>query len=144
MTNVVINLLSATKLTSENYTTWKNTINTSLVIDDLKSNLIEEFPQIPAPNAAQNVREAYKRWMKANEKAREYLLANLSDVLAKKHENMMQEEASVREYVLNIMVHFNSAEMQGPVIDEASQVNFILDTLSKRFLQLCSNMVMND
>ena len=61
MTGVVINLLSANKLTGENYTTWNDTINIVLVIDDLKFILIGECPQIPTPNASRNVRDAYKR-----------------------------------------------------------------------------------
>ena len=62
-------------------------INTVLIVDDLKFALTEECSQIPAQNASQNVRDA--KWMKANEKARAYILASLSEVLAKKHETMV-------------------------------------------------------
>jgi uncharacterized NAD(P)/FAD-binding protein YdhS len=156
MASAVINLLGADKLTGQNYANWKNTINTVLVIDDLKFILIEECPPVPAQNAPRNVRDAFDRWIKANDKARVYILASLSDILAKKHESMvsardimdslrgmfgqasthlkhdalkfifnarMKEGSSVREHVLNMMVHFNVAEMNGAVIDEASQVS---------------------
>ena len=46
----------------------------------------------------------------------------------------MNERASMREHVLNIMVHFNVTEMNGAIIDEASQVSFILKSLPKSFL----------
>ncbi|KAL4033283.1 hypothetical protein IC575_006370 [Cucumis melo] len=55
----------------------------------------------------------------------------------------INEGASVREHVLNMMVHFNVAEMNGAVIDEASQVSFILESLPESFLQFRSNAVMN-
>ncbi|TYK06430.1 gag/pol protein [Cucumis melo var. makuwa] len=41
------------------------------------------------------------------------------------------------------MVHFNVAEMNRAVIDEASQVSFILESLLESFLQFRSNAVMN-
>ncbi|XP_022157975.1 uncharacterized protein LOC111024573 [Momordica charantia] len=107
------------------------------------------------PNAARASRDAYERWIKANDKVKVYTLASISDVLVKKHESMvtvreimdlfryvfgqlsiqtrhdalkfiynscMNEETSVREHVLNLMVHFNVAEVNGVVIDEGSQV----------------------
>ncbi|KAA0058181.1 gag/pol protein [Cucumis melo var. makuwa] len=152
MTSATLNILAADKLNGNNYASWKNTINTVLIIDDLRFVLVEECPQVPAANAIRTVREAYERRAKANEKARAYILASLSKVLAKKHESMltareimdslqemfgqasyqikhdalkyiynarMNEGASVREHVLNMMVHFNVAEMNGAVIDEA-------------------------
>ncbi|KAA0060254.1 gag/pol protein [Cucumis melo var. makuwa] len=154
MTTATLNMLAADKLNGNNYASWKNTINIVLIIDDLKFVLVEECPQVPAANATQTVREPYERWAKGNEKGRAYILASLSEVLAKKHESMltareimdslqemfgqasyqinhdalkyiynarMNEGASVREHVLNMMVHFNVAEMNGAVIDEASQ-----------------------
>ena len=55
----------------------------------------------------------------------------------------MNEEASLQEHVLNMMVHFNVAEMNGVVIDEASQIGFILEYLPESFMQFRSNVVMN-
>lgn len=74
MTSATINLLSANKLYGDNYTTWKNTINSVLIIDDLKFVLHEKCPQVPAPTAYRNVRNAYERWMKANKKAKAYIV----------------------------------------------------------------------
>ncbi|KAA0051499.1 gag/pol protein [Cucumis melo var. makuwa] len=53
----------------------------------------------------------------------------------------MNEGASVREHVINMMVHFNVAEMNEVVIDEASQVIFILESIPESFLQFRSNVV---
>ncbi|KAA0026000.1 gag/pol protein [Cucumis melo var. makuwa] len=90
----------------------------------------------------------------ANEKARVYILASMSDVLAKKHESLataieimdslrgmfgqpswslrhkaikfiytkqMMEITSLREHALDMMMHFNIAEVHGGPINEASQ-----------------------
>ena len=89
MSSAFITLLSADKMNGDNYTSWKNMINTLLIVEDLKFAIIEECPQIPAQNASRNVLDAYEKWMKTNEKARAYILANLSEVLAKKHETMV-------------------------------------------------------
>ena len=43
----------------------------------------------------------------------------------------------------DMKVHFNVAEMNETVIDEANQVSFILESLSESFLQFRSNAVMN-
>ncbi|XP_038891700.1 uncharacterized protein LOC120081093 [Benincasa hispida] len=89
MTSATINLLSVDKLTSDNHTTLKNTINIVLIIDNLRFVQLEECPQVPFADAPQNIRDPYERWIKANEKARVYILTSLTKVLAKKHESMV-------------------------------------------------------
>ncbi|XP_022157449.1 uncharacterized protein LOC111024145 [Momordica charantia] len=85
----IIALLAAEKFNSENYTQWKTNLNTILVVDDLRFILTEECPQAPTPNAARASRDAYDRWIKANDKANVYILTSISDVLSKKHESMV-------------------------------------------------------
>ena len=176
MTNSIVQLLASEKLNGDNYATLKSNLNTILVIDDLMFVLTEEFPPNPTSNANKTVWDAYDRWTKANEKAQVYILASLSDVLAKKHDVMgtakevreslkwmfgqpsfslrhdaikyiyncrMKEGTSVREHVLDIMVHFNVAKENGDVIDEKSQVSFIMESLSKSFFQFRTNVMMN-
>ncbi|XP_038885511.1 uncharacterized protein LOC120075867 [Benincasa hispida] len=176
MAIATLSLLTTDKLTGENYTRWKNTINTIMIINDFHFVLMEDHPPIPAHNAPRNVQEAYEHLTRANEEARTYILASLNKVLAKKHEFIltaheimeslrgmfeqssaqlmhdtlkhifnarMQEGASVREHVLNMMVHFNVAEMNGLSIHETSQVSFIVESLSESFLHFRSNVVLN-
>ena len=69
-----------------------------LVCEDLKFVLTEERPPVPPVNAACNVRETHQNWVKANEKTSCYLLAGMSDVLAKKHETM----ATASEMMLSL------------------------------------------
>ena len=60
-----------------------------LVIDDLQFVLMEECPTVSARNASQTIRDAYDHRTKANKKVWVYILASLSNVLAKKHEAMV-------------------------------------------------------
>ncbi|KAA0047753.1 gag/pol protein [Cucumis melo var. makuwa] len=55
----------------------------------------------------------------------------------------MKEGTSVRERVLDMMMHFNIAEVNGSAIDEANQVSFILESLSKSFIPFQTNASLN-
>ncbi|KAA0059754.1 gag/pol protein [Cucumis melo var. makuwa] len=59
-----------------------------LVVDDLRFVLSEKCPQAPTSNANRTSQEVYDQWIKANEKARVYILASMYDVLVKKHESL--------------------------------------------------------
>ncbi|KAA0032954.1 gag/pol protein [Cucumis melo var. makuwa] len=137
---------------------------------------MEECPQTPASNANRTGRETYDRWVKANEKACVYILANMTDVLANKHKFLaiakeimdalkeifgqpewslrheaikyiytkrMKKGTFVREHVLDMMIHFNIAEVNGGAIDEANQVSFILESLLKSFMPFQRNASLN-
>ena len=55
----------------------------------------------------------------------------------------MKEGISIKEHVLDMMIHFNVAKVNGAVIDEKSKVSFIMESLPKSFLQFCTNAMMN-
>ncbi|KAA0059714.1 gag/pol protein [Cucumis melo var. makuwa] len=55
----------------------------------------------------------------------------------------MKEGTSVREHVLDIMMHFNIVEVNGGAIDKANQVSFILESLSKSFIPFQTNASLN-
>ncbi|KAA0040307.1 gag/pol protein [Cucumis melo var. makuwa] len=55
----------------------------------------------------------------------------------------MKEGTSVREHVLDMMMHFNIAEVNSGAIDEANQVSFILESLSKSFIPFQTNASLN-
>ena len=88
MTSSIVQLLASKKLNGDNYSTWKSNINTILVIDYLRFVLLEECPPNSGSNANRTVQDAYDRWTRANDKARVYILASISDVLAMKHDVM--------------------------------------------------------
>ncbi|KAA0056064.1 gag/pol protein [Cucumis melo var. makuwa] len=55
----------------------------------------------------------------------------------------MKEGTSVREHVLDMMMHFNIAEVIGGAIDEANQVSFILESIPKSFIPFQTNVSLN-
>ncbi|XP_038874988.1 uncharacterized protein LOC120067510 [Benincasa hispida] len=66
-----------------------------------------------------------------------------STMMPQVHLHMPHERGySIREHVLDMMVQFNIAEANGAVIDERSQVAFILESLPKCFLQFRINAMM--
>ncbi|KAA0033557.1 gag/pol protein [Cucumis melo var. makuwa] len=154
MNSLIVQLLASEKFNGDNYAAWKSNLNTILVVDDLRFVLNEECPLTPTSNANRASWKVYDRWIKANEKARVYILASMSDVLAEKYESLatakeimdslkgmfgqpkwslrheaikyiytkrMKEGTSVREHVLDMMMHFNIAEVHGGAIDKANQ-----------------------
>ncbi|KAA0051988.1 gag/pol protein [Cucumis melo var. makuwa] len=176
MNSSIVQLLASEKLNSDNYAAWKSNLNTILVVDDLRFVLTEECPQTLVSNANRASRKAYARWIKANEKARVYILASMLDVLVKKHESLattkeimdslngmfgqpewslryeaikyiytrrMKKGTSIREHVLDMMMHFNIVEVNGGAIDEANQVSFILESLPKSFIPFQTNASLN-
>ena len=54
MTSATLNMLAADKLNGNNYASWKNTINTVLIIDDLRFVLVEECPRVLTANVTWN------------------------------------------------------------------------------------------
>ncbi|KAA0026237.1 gag/pol protein [Cucumis melo var. makuwa] len=55
----------------------------------------------------------------------------------------MKEGTSVREHVLDMMMHFNIAEVNEGVIDKVNQVGFILEYLPKSFIPFQMNAFLN-
>ncbi|XP_038904311.1 uncharacterized protein LOC120090665 [Benincasa hispida] len=88
MSNSIIQLLTSDKFNGEGYSNWKSNINTILVVNDLRFVLAEECSPLPGSNTNPNVPKIYDRWVRANEKARAYILASTSNMFNKKHEVM--------------------------------------------------------
>ncbi|KAA0047788.1 gag/pol protein [Cucumis melo var. makuwa] len=55
----------------------------------------------------------------------------------------MKEGTSIREHVLDMMMYFNIAEVNGSAIDKANQVSFILESLPKSFIPFQTNASLN-
>ncbi|KAA0046140.1 gag/pol protein [Cucumis melo var. makuwa] len=106
MNSSIVQLLASKKLNDDNYAAWKSNLNTILVVDDLRFILTVECPQTSVSNANRTSQEAYDRWVKANEKARVYILVSMSDVLAKKHESL----ATVKEIMDSLKTMFGQSE----------------------------------
>ncbi|KAA0040701.1 gag/pol protein [Cucumis melo var. makuwa] len=55
----------------------------------------------------------------------------------------MKEGTSIRKHVLDMIMHFNIAVVNGGAIDEANQVSFILESLPKSFIPFQTNASLN-
>ncbi|XP_038885844.1 uncharacterized protein LOC120076142 [Benincasa hispida] len=64
-------------------------ISSSRESSDLRFVLNEEYSPTPSSSVNRNVRDAYGRWVRVNEKAGTYILISISDILTKKHERMV-------------------------------------------------------
>ena len=76
-------LLATEKLDGDNYAKWKSNMNILLVCEDYKFVLAEECPPEPAANASKTAREPFDRWIKANNKAKCFMLVAESNSAAK-------------------------------------------------------------
>ncbi|XP_038904530.1 uncharacterized protein LOC120090909 [Benincasa hispida] len=154
MSNSIIQLLGSDKFNGEGYSNWKSNITNILIVDYLRFILTEECSPLPGSNVNRNVEEIYDKWVRANEKARVYILVSISNVINKKHEAMVtarefmvslqemfkkpsssvrheaikyvynsriEEGTSIREHVIDMMVHFNITEAHNAVTNEKSQ-----------------------
>jgi len=55
----------------------------------------------------------------------------------------MKERTSVKEHVLDMMMHFNIAKVNDGAIDAANHVSFILESLPKSFIPFQTNASLN-
>ena len=84
--NLIVSLLTAKTLTRKNFPKWKSNIYLIFITENLRFVLTEERPQKPSSNATQRTREVYDRWIIANNKAKGYMLASMSDTIRSKLE----------------------------------------------------------
>ena len=81
-----MSLLPNNTLTRENFLKWKSNINIMLVSENKKFVLTEECPPAPPANATGAAKEQFDRWIASNNRAKEYMLASMSDSLRSKME----------------------------------------------------------
>ena len=79
--NPIAIILNQNKFTEPNYVDWKRNLDIVLTAEGYKYVLTEERPDLFAANAPRADLERYKKWVKANEMARCYILASMSSVL---------------------------------------------------------------
>ena len=106
MNSSIVQLLAFEKHNGDNYAAWKSNLNTILVVDDFKFVLMEECPQTPTSDSNRTSWKVYDRWVKANEKARVYILTSMFEVLAKKHESL----ATAKEIMDSLRTMFGQPE----------------------------------
>ena len=78
-------ILKENKLEGPNYVDWKRNLDIVLIADDYKFVLETDCPAKPADNASAEDKAVYNKWIKANEMAKCYILASMSNVLQHQH-----------------------------------------------------------
>ncbi|XP_062086390.1 uncharacterized protein LOC133792496 [Humulus lupulus] len=86
--NPIVSLLSNELLTRENFMKWKSNINTVLIGNNSKFVMTETEPGFPKENASKAVQKKYECWTAANNKAKAYMLASMSETLRTEMENV--------------------------------------------------------
>ncbi|XP_074556263.1 uncharacterized protein LOC141812121 [Curcuma longa] len=81
-------ILKENKLTGPNYIDWKRNLDIVLTAEEYKFVLLQECPSLPDKDATEEEIERHRKWMKADEMARCYILASMSNVLQHQHQAM--------------------------------------------------------
>ena len=74
-------ILKENKLTGPNYIDWKRNMDIVLTAESYKFVLTEACPDTPDGDSTPEEIEYHKKWVKADEMARCYILASMSNVL---------------------------------------------------------------
>ncbi|XP_074556259.1 uncharacterized protein LOC141812117 [Curcuma longa] len=82
-------ILKENKLTGPNYIDWKRNLDIVLTAEEYKFVLQVECPPKPTENSSEEEKESYRKWIKADEMARCYILASMSSVLQHQHQSMV-------------------------------------------------------
>ena len=95
-------ILSQNKLTGPNYVDWKRNLDIVLTAEGFKYVLTFDSPGLPESEDAHDEMVAYEKWNKADEMARCYILASMSNVLQHQH----QSYVTARDIMTNLKEMF--------------------------------------
>ena len=102
-------ILKENKLTGPNYIDWKRNLNLVLTAEGYKFVLTDVCPPKPDSHSSKEEVEAYQAWLKADEMARCYILASMSNVLQHQHESMV----TAYDMMLNLKEMFGEQNHAG-------------------------------
>ena len=81
-------ILQQNRLTGPNYIDWKRNLDIVLTAESYKFVLTEACPDAPDGDSTPEEIEYHKKWVKADEMARCYILASMSNVLQHQHKDL--------------------------------------------------------
>ncbi|XP_042422622.1 uncharacterized protein LOC122010221, partial [Zingiber officinale] len=81
-------ILQQNRLTGPNYIDWKRNLDIVLTAESYKYVLTEQCPDAPTGESTQEEIEYHRKWVKADEMARCYILASMSNVLQHQHQDL--------------------------------------------------------
>ena len=79
--NPLATILNQNKLVGFNYVGWKRNLDTVMTATGYNSIPTTECPQEPGPDASQDEKDLYTKWLKNDEMARCCMMASMSSVL---------------------------------------------------------------
>lgn len=149
-------ILNQNKLTNQYYIDWEHNLFKVLDAENYKFVLTQHCPQKPALGVARNVRMPYVKWQKANEMAKYYIMASISNDLQNKHQNMataaeimnsldkMFSQRKSQEGPSSLFEHnhLNEWKVQGAKINEVTKIGPLM--LLEALKQYKVNLNMNE
>ena len=107
--NPLFVILKGNKLIGPNYVDWKRNLNLVLTAEEYKFVLTNVCPPPLDSDYSKEEVEAYQPWRKADEMARCYILASMSNILQHQHENM----ATAYDMMMNLKEMFGEKNCAG-------------------------------
>lgn len=87
--NSLSTILGQNKLEGHNYVDWRRNLDIVLTVEDYNFVLYEECTLKPDNESSDDEKLAYQKWQKADQMARCYIMASMSNVLQHQHQNML-------------------------------------------------------
>ncbi|XP_042409866.1 uncharacterized protein LOC121999226, partial [Zingiber officinale] len=81
-------ILKENRLTGHNYIDWERNLDIVLTAEGYKFVLSEECPETPSNDSTPEEIQYHSKWVKADEMARCYILASMSNVLQHQHQDL--------------------------------------------------------
>ena len=86
--NPLSSILNQSNLNGQNYVDWKRNLDIVLTAEEYKFVLTTPKPAEPNPDASKEDRDKFDKWVKANDMAKCYILASVSNVVQHQHQFM--------------------------------------------------------
>ncbi|KAK1360701.1 hypothetical protein POM88_045175 [Heracleum sosnowskyi] len=117
--NPLFTILKDNKLIGPNYIEWKQNLDRVLIAKKYKFCSIEPKPDQPAADAPDEDKEYYKKWIKADEMSRCYILAAMSGILQHQHHAM----TTARDMLFNLKELFEDQNRAARQVAMKSLIN---------------------
>ncbi|XP_028101305.1 uncharacterized protein LOC114300652 [Camellia sinensis] len=151
--NPLSKILDDNRLTGSNYVNWKRYLTIVLTAEKLNHVLTTDPPALPEADATDEQREAVGKWHEADDVAKCYILASMTNVLQKQHKDV----PTAKDMMVNLKEMFGEqsrsarqAAMKGLMstkmvedIDGETKIDAILSSLPDSYNQFILNYNMN-
>ncbi|XP_037496985.1 uncharacterized protein LOC119371264 [Jatropha curcas] len=130
------NILTQNKLEGPNYVDWKRNLDILLTAEEYQFVLTEVCPEkLGEKNPHQTMDTAFDMLENLKEMFGDQTSAARQNALREILTSKMEEGTPVRTHVLKMMSLLNNMEVLGAEVDNATQIEMILNTLPASFQQ---------